>query len=350
MKKILIILGLYLLSSQLALAQSQRNPCIYLNTLNNNCQPVGSSTNGVGNSPMPVGGLATAAAPVFVEGMVGGLSFDLSGNLRTTSSGGGGAVTIANGADVAEGATTDAATTAGGIGTVSAKLRLITTQLGTINTTLGSPFQVGGSIANTAFGISGTLPAYAATPTFNCGTGCFQTTQPISGTVTANQGSANATPWPVSLTSTTITGTVAVTQSTSPWVVSNGGTFPVQATLNAETTKVIGTVNQGTSPWVVSGTVIGSAGLGITPTDRTITSASGSSQQIMAANASRHSLTIENTGNANCGINPTGGTAVIGGAGTITLVSLGSYTPRIPTLSAVTVICTSGQPIYGDEN
>jgi hypothetical protein len=94
----------------------------------------------------------------------------------------------------------------------------------------------------------------------------------------------------VTLASTTITGTVAVTQSTSPWVVSgtvafsnttiavtNTGTFAVQATLaagsavighvitdsgsvtnatlSAETTKVIGTVNQGTSPWVVSGAV-----------------------------------------------------------------------------------------------
>src|SRR5271157_6363023 len=44
----------------------------------------------------------------------------------------------------------------------------------------------------------------------------------------------------VTLASTTITGTVAVTQSTSPWVVSNGGTFAVQAT-------------QTTSPWVVGG-------------------------------------------------------------------------------------------------
>lgn len=35
---------------------------------------------------MPVGGLATAAAPTFVEGMMGGLSFDLSGNLRTSTS------------------------------------------------------------------------------------------------------------------------------------------------------------------------------------------------------------------------------------------------------------------------
>lgn len=100
----------------------------------------------------------------------------------------------------------------------------------------------------------------------------------------------------------------------------------------------------------VSGTVTTSNPVGITPTDRTITSATGSSQTVMASNASRHSLTIENTGNANCGINPTGGTAVIGGAGTITISPLGSYTPRIPTLSAITAICTSGQPLYADEN
>ncbi len=42
--------------------------------------------------------------------------------------------------------------------------------LSTINITLGSPFQAGGSIGNTAFGISGTLPAFASTPTFNLGT------------------------------------------------------------------------------------------------------------------------------------------------------------------------------------
>jgi hypothetical protein len=111
-------------------------------------------------------------------------------------------------------------------------------------------------------------------------------------------------------------------------------------------------VSSGTcaNPAQVSGTFTSSAAVGITPTDRTITSASGASQQIMAANASRHSLTIENTGNANCGVNPTGGTAAIGGAGTLTLAPLGSYTPSIPTLSAVTVICTAGQPIYANEN
>lgn len=60
------------------------------------------------------------------------------------------------------------------------------------------------------------------------------TTIPISGTITANQGTS---PWVVSGTVavSSVSGTVAVTQSTSPWVVS--GTV---------------TSNQGTSPWVTN--------------------------------------------------------------------------------------------------
>lgn len=105
-----------------------------------------------------------------------------------------------------------------------------------------------------------------------------------------------------------------------------------------------------TNPLPVTPSAPSGYSVGITPTNRTITSATGSSQTVMAANASRHSLIIENTGSANCGINPTGGTAVIGGAGTLTLVPFGSYQPAIPTLSAVTAICTSGQPLYAEEN
>lgn len=99
----------------------------------------------------------------------------------------------------------------------------------------------------------------------------------------------------------------------------------------------------------VSATVTPGNAIGITPTDRTVTSATGASQTVMAANASRKSLTLVNTGTANCGVNPTGGTAAIGGAGTITIVPFGSYTPRVPTLAAVTAICTAGQPLYADE-
>lgn len=69
----------------------------------------------------------------------------------------------------------------------------------------------------------------------------------------------------------------------------------------------------------------------------------------MPGNGNRRALTIQNTGNANCGVNPTGGTAAIGGAGTFTLAPLGSYTPRIPPLSIINVICTAGQPIYAND-
>lgn len=120
---------------------------------------------------------------------------------------------------------------------------------------------------------------------------------------------------PVSLTSTTITGTVAVTQSTTPWVISGGGTagsaatgvvtiqgiasmtpvqvsqatasnlnatvvgtgtFVVQATLAAETTKVIGTVNQGTSPWVTSNATTSVVGNGAAATAQRVTLANDS--------------------------------------------------------------------------
>lgn len=46
-------------------------------------------------------------------------------------------------------------------------MQRVAQRLTTLNTTLGSPFQAGGSIGNTSFGISGTLPAFASTPTVN---------------------------------------------------------------------------------------------------------------------------------------------------------------------------------------
>lgn len=58
--------------------------------------------------------------------------------LVTGASGGGGAVTIADGADVAEGATTDAAVTAGSTGTVSGKLRQISADIATSNTLMAT--------------------------------------------------------------------------------------------------------------------------------------------------------------------------------------------------------------------
>lgn len=137
-----------------------------------------------------------------------------------------------------------------------------------------------GSISNTSFGISGTLPAYAAIPAFKIdqttpgttngvqvnaalpagtnnigGVELFDSggtnkasisaggavkvdnsgvTQPISGTVTANQGTANATPWnenvaqingvaPLMGNGTTGTGSPRVTVSSDNTAVGNWG-------------------------------------------------------------------------------------------------------------------------------
>lgn len=79
---------------------------------------------------------------------------------------GGGASTIANGADVAEGATTDAVVAAGAAGTVSAKLRRLTTDLDAVKTSVAS-LDTKTTTSNTgAVTISSSaLPTLAATST-----------------------------------------------------------------------------------------------------------------------------------------------------------------------------------------
>ena len=80
--------------------------------------------------------------------------------------------------------------------------------------------------------------------------------------------------------------------------------------------------------------------------DASIASLSGSSQQVLPLNGNRRFLQIENIGSANVGVNISGGTAAIGGVGTITLVPTGSatYDEYVPQ-NAVNVIGTAGQSI-----
>lgn len=98
-------------------------------------------------------------APVMTTSQVGFAQCDANGQLKTTGAGGGGggASTIADGADVAEGATTDAAVAFGGAGTVSAKLRLMTTQLNTLNTSVQASTPAGTAIIGKV-GIDQTTP------------------------------------------------------------------------------------------------------------------------------------------------------------------------------------------------
>lgn len=90
--------------------------------------------------------------------------------------------------------------------------------------------------------------------------------------------------------------------------------------------------------------------IGGTYTDRSIASMSGSSQQLMAANASRKILIIQNIAAANIGVNLTGGTAAIGTAGTVTIVPGGNLIlDQYPPTSIITVIGTSTQSVTAME-
>lgn len=78
-------------------------------------------------------------------------------------------------------------------------------------------------------------------------------------------------------------------------------------------------------------------------TDRSGTAAT-SSGQIIAANATRRGLNIQNVGANNIGINEFGGTAVIGGAATYTLTPGSSMNVR--TNRAVFAIAATGATAF----
>lgn len=78
-------------------------------------------------------------------------------------------------------------------------------------------------------------------------------------------------------------------------------------------------------------------------TDRSGT-ANTSSSNLAVANANRRGLELQNVGANNLGVNEFGGTAVIGGAGTYTLVPGASM--RIRTNRLVTVIAATGATAY----
>jgi hypothetical protein len=87
--------------------------------------------------------------------------------------------------------------------------------------------------------------------------------------------------------------------------------------------------------------------------DCSIASLSGSSQALLSGTSSnRKYLGVFNTGNANIGLNVTGGTALIGGTGTITIppgagkeYSLYGHGLPFPPFNIINVIGTSGQSV-----
>lgn len=72
-----------------------------------------------------------------------------------------------------------------------------------------------------SIGLTGSLPAFATTPTFNCGTGCYQATQPVSGTVSVSNFPSTAAP------ANDPTGQVAVSTSATLVVAARSGRVKV---------------------------------------------------------------------------------------------------------------------------
>lgn len=110
-------------------------------------------------------------------------------------------------------------------------------------------------------------PTTAVTGTF------WQATQPVSGTVTA------AAQPGVDIGDVTInnaSGASAVNIQDGGNTITVDGTVSANATLAAETTKVIGTVNQGTSPWVTSNATTSVVGNGAAATAQRVTLANDS--------------------------------------------------------------------------
>lgn len=161
--------------------------------------------------------------------------------------------------------------------------------LSTINTTLGSPFQAGGSIGNAAFGISGTLPAFAATPTFNIGTTGGIALDSTLSALSAKFGTlgqktmAGSAPVVIASDQSAIPVTGAFFQATQP--VSIAGTVAVSGPLTDAQLRA--------TPVPISGTISGSG-------DFTVVQSTGTNLHTVVDSGA---ITVSGAVTANAGTN-----------------------------------------------
>jgi hypothetical protein len=127
----------------------------------------GSGTSSPFGSPFPAAG--TAAGAKDVSGNMAAFNLDAGGNLKVVTSGGGSAVSIADGADVAEGTTTDAAVVTDVAGTMSGKLRGLIKIFASVWDSVNGRLKVDGSAVTQP--VSGTF---------------WQATQPVSNAGLSN--------------------------------------------------------------------------------------------------------------------------------------------------------------------
>lgn len=162
-----------------------------------------------------------------------------------SSSGGGGAVTVADGADVAQGTTTDAAcATDNGTCTELSLLKRAIQRLTIIITTLGSPFQAGGTVTvgNTCAGGSGQQVMASSCPVAIASN---QSSIPVAATLgaetTKNIGTVSQLPYPSGATPITASNTGTTGATTATLAGTSGKTtyicgYSIRANATAATT------------------------------------------------------------------------------------------------------------------
>ncbi len=261
-----------------------------------------------------IGTVTTITNVVHVDDNSGSLTVDNNGTFAVQATLAAETTKVIGTVNIAA-AQTIAVTNAGTFATQSTLAAETTKVIGTVNVAASQTIGISAGSAVIGHVIVDTAPSTAVT---NVGTFAVQAAEADGANVTLGaKADAKST-----ATDTTAISVMSVLKQISASVqappsqaVTNAGTFATQSTLAAETTKVIGTVNQGTSPWVVG------AGTG-TLTDRSGT-ATNTSAQIMAANASRKYLFIQNLGNAPIYINFTSAATV--GSGSLELAQFASF-------------------------
>lgn len=195
-----------------------------------------TGTGGGGGSGGGGGGAITAASGSYASGALS------SGSVASGAYASG---SIGSGAMVDLGAIADAAATAGSTGTVSAKLRLATTQLATINTTLGTPFQAGGSIGNTTFGATQGNAGSNAQAWWTRIGDATNGPAAVKAASTAPAATDPALVVSISPNSVNANGQATMANSAPVVVASNQSAIPVSGAVNVTPTTCSGTIATG---------------------------------------------------------------------------------------------------------
>lgn len=128
----------------------------------------------------------------------------------------------------------------------------------------GTGAQISSFGGGTQYTDGGTPPTHpvGTMPIFNNAGAWAQVSNTVGLPVNIVSGSSAGTQYTqggATVANPTGTAPIYFDGSGNPKAVTTTQQLPVSATLNAETTKVIGTVNQGTSPWTIQGATVGGA-------------------------------------------------------------------------------------------